>query len=189
MPAPLRSFRKVEVLIITLSDLGALLPELVTWMSCVLSCEGTVQTRAVNEGLLIDPLVDAGTTFGAFEVAFGLLKAVLILVWCSYLLVVQDVLDGLDPCGLLVRLGCFGSWGLDMLGLCGAVCIVLQVCPRGPVWSDPQHPCPACSAVVPAAMWFPSVVVGFPLGFRLPRWQLVGCLLDEVSNGLAALES
>lgn len=59
-------------------------------MSVVLSWERTIQTWTEDvfvEGFLIDSLVDAGATFVAFEVAFSLLKAALILAWGLKLLV------------------------------------------------------------------------------------------------------
>ena len=78
-------------------------------MSIVRALEGTVQASSMDvlvEGLLVDPFVDTGPTFGALEVAFSLLKVVLGCRRCCVDLCLEDVADGLDPGELLGWLWC-----------------------------------------------------------------------------------
>ena len=89
----------------------------------MLAYEGTVEAWTVDElgeGLFIDPLVDAGATFDALQIAFGLFKAVLVLGLILTCLCLQEVLNGLDPGRFLVWLRGLRAWA----GTC-LVCLEL----------------------------------------------------------------
>ena len=95
------------------ADLLPFLPQLVAGMAIMNAIERAVQAWCLDvgvEGLLIDPLVDTGSTLCAFEVSCGLLKMMLVGSRCRVDLGLEQVPDDLGTGELFGGLGGFLPW-------------------------------------------------------------------------------
>ena len=143
-------------------------------MARVCAIERAIQAWSLDvvvESLFIDPLVNIGSTLGAFEVSFGFLKMVLVWSWGRVDLGLEEVPDDLNSGQLFCWLGSLLPWVwtctfCQLLGA-GFSQAVFKLLGRETL----VHACAAGGAGISTPLRCPSVV------WFLPG---LGALLDEV---------
>ena len=143
-------------------------------MARVCAIERAIQAWSLDvvvESLFIDPLVNIGSTLGAFEVSFGFLKMVLAWSWGRVDLGLEEVPDDLNSGQLFCWLGSLLPWVwtctfCQLLGA-GFSQAVFKLLGRETL----VHACAAGGAGISTPLRCPSVV------WFLPG---LGALLDEV---------
>ena len=175
VPAPRHSLRKlVELMIRRLLSRCSCMPQRVQLILVQAS-----SLDVVIEGLFVDSFVDAGTTFCAFEIPLGLLKVVLVGVWCLVDLSLEDIADDLYSGELL-------GWLRGLLTWCGTclVRLLLGACFCQSFFKllcceALMHARATCGARIPTSLWSPSVMRLLPgLGAKLDEilFSLFGVL-------------
>ena len=115
----------------------------------------------VLEGLFIDSFACVDTTFEAFEVPGGLSILVFVMGWCLLLLPVQEVFDDLGP-GELFGQGFSLGWQAICIFNPHLRTVFMKSGLKNAFGQTLMHSGTARSALVPASMWFPSVMVFCP---------------------------